>query len=191
MTGTDDRTRWKVHGERSLYDNEWIRLVLVDVELPDGQRFEHHVVRLRSAAMTAVLDDEDRVLMLWRHRFVSDRWGWELPGGLIDAGEDPATTAAREVEEETGFRPRSLEHVATFQPMVGMVDSEHVVFLARGADRVGDPTETTEAARIEWVPLSSVLGMIARGEIWNSGTLVALLHVLATWGAPGASQARG
>jgi len=172
-------TRWIRHGERTIYDNRWIRLTLVDVELPDGQRFEHHVAHLLPAAMTVILDDENRLLMMWRHRFVTDRWGWELPGGLVDPGEDPAVTAAREIEEETGLRPRSLEHLVSFQPMVGMVDSEHHVFLARGADRVGEPTEVTEAQRLEWVPLARIPELIARGEIWNSGTLVAVLHVLA------------
>ena len=38
--------RWTVHGERSLYESEWLRLVLVDVEIPGGERFEHHVVRM-------------------------------------------------------------------------------------------------------------------------------------------------
>jgi hypothetical protein len=38
--------RTKVYGERVLYDSPWVRLALVDVEPPDGHRFEHHVVRL-------------------------------------------------------------------------------------------------------------------------------------------------
>jgi 8-oxo-dGTP pyrophosphatase MutT (NUDIX family) len=66
----------------------------VDVELPDGERFWHHMVRLHRAAMMVLLDDQDRALLLWRHRFVQDLWGWELPGGLIDEGEEPAETAA-------------------------------------------------------------------------------------------------
>ena len=76
-------------GERVIYDNPWVWLGQVDVELPDGERFWHHVVRLHRAAMMVLLDDQDRVLLLWRHRFVQDRWGWELPGGLIDEGEEP------------------------------------------------------------------------------------------------------
>jgi 8-oxo-dGTP pyrophosphatase MutT (NUDIX family) len=125
-----------------------------------------------------LVDEQDQVLLLWRHRFVQDRWGWELPGGLIDEGEEPAETAVRELEEETGYRAGRVEHLITFQPMVGMVDSEHVVFVGRDPEKVGEPTETTEVERMEWVPLASVPGLIEFGEIWNSGTLVALLRLL-------------
>ena len=55
---------WKVYGERTLYDNPWVRLVKVDVEPPGGHRFEHHVVRLQRVAVAVVLDERDRVLML-------------------------------------------------------------------------------------------------------------------------------
>jgi 8-oxo-dGTP pyrophosphatase MutT (NUDIX family) len=127
-----------------------------------------------------LLDGQDRVLMLWRHRFVQDRWGWELPGGLIDEGEEPAETAVRELEEETGYRAGRVEHLITFQPMVGMVDSEHVVFVGREVERVGEATETNEIERMEWVPLTGVRALVAAGEIWNSGSLVALLTLLTT-----------
>ena len=64
--------RWKVFGERPIYENRYVRVTLVDVEPPDGRRFEHHAVRLNHVALALVLDDEDRVLMLWRHRFITD-----------------------------------------------------------------------------------------------------------------------
>ncbi len=176
---TGGRTsRWKTFGERVIYDNPWVWLGQVDVELPDGERFWHHVVRLHRAAMMVLVDGQDRVLLLWRHRFVQDRWGWELPGGLIDEGEEPAETAVRELEEETGYRAGRVEHLITFQPMVGMVDSEHVVFTGRDPEKIGEPTETTEVERMELVPLASVPGLVAAGEIWNAGTLVALLRLL-------------
>ena len=180
---SDVESRWITHGERSLYESEWVRLSKVDVELPDGQRFEHHKVWLPAASMTVLLnDDQTHALLLWRHRFISDVWNWELPGGLIDEGEMPDQTAARELEEETGFRPRSLEHLTTFEPMIGMVTCPHHVFLAPGGERIGEPTETTEMQRMEWVRLDRVPELIRTGEIRNSGTLVALLHVLAISG---------
>ena len=149
-------------------------------ELRHGERFEHHVVRLQRVAIAAVVDNSDRVLMLWRHRFVTDEWGWELPGGIVDAGEDSAATAAREVEEETGWRPGPMTHLLTFQPMIGMVDTPHELFTARGAELVGDPTDLEESGRVDWVPLASILELITKGEVLGSGSLVALLHILAT-----------
>src|SRR4029450_9367445 len=96
--------QWKVHGERPIYTSKWVTLWLVDVELPDGQRFEHHVVRMQTVAAAAVIADQRRVLMLWRHRFITGTWGWEIPTGIVDPNETPAQTATREVEEETGWR---------------------------------------------------------------------------------------
>jgi len=184
---SDGPSRWKTFGERVIYDNPWVWLGQVDVELPDGERFWHHVVRLHRAAMMVLLDEQDRVLLLWRHRFVQDRWGWELPGGLIDEGEEPAQTAARELEEETGYRAGRVEHLITFRPMAETVDCEHVVYVGRDPERVGDPAEASEVARLEWVPLGPVSGLIAAGEIWNAGTLVGLLRLL-TMDGPAVSR---
>ncbi|KUF19065.1 NUDIX hydrolase [Streptomyces silvensis] len=163
-----------------MYDSRWATLELWDVEPPGVERFDHHVVRLHHVAVAAVVDDRERVLMLWRYRFVPGSFGWELPGGIVDEGEDPRQAALREVEEETGWRPDALQHVVTYQPMVGMVDSPHEIFVGRGAERVGDPTDVEEAGHVAWVPLSEVPALMARGELSGSGTLVALLHLLSS-----------
>ncbi|WP_285564999.1 MULTISPECIES: NUDIX domain-containing protein [unclassified Streptomyces] len=184
----EDLEPWQIHGERTVYDNRWVKLTLVDVEPPGVERFEHHVVRLHHVAIAAVVDDQDRVLMLWRYRFVADQWGWELPGGIVDQGEDPHSTALREVEEETGWRPAGLDHVVTYQPMIGMVDSPHEIYVGKGAEHVGDPTDIEEAGHVAWVPLSDIPRLMARDELMGSGTLVALLHLLASRGK-GASTA--
>jgi 8-oxo-dGTP pyrophosphatase MutT (NUDIX family) len=189
LTGrTDDLEPWRIHGERTVYDNPWVRLTLVDVEPPGHGRFEHHVVHLQRVAIAAVFDDEDRVLMLHRYRFVPGRWGWELPGGIVDQGEDAAKAAAREVEEETGWRPHGLIQIASFEPMIGMVDSPHEVFVGRGATRVGEPSDSEEAGDVAWIPLADIRNLLAHGELAGSGTLVALLHVLA-FGPPAATAA--
>jgi len=172
---------WMIHGERVVYDSRWVRLSLVDVEPPGSEPFEHHVVRLFRVAVAAVIDDSDRVLMLWRYRFVPGRFGWELPGGVVEDSEDPAEAAARETEEETGWRPvRPLRHLLTFQPMVGMVDSPHELYIGRGAEQIeSGPTDAEEAGRVEWIPLAEIPRLIEKDELLGAGTLVALLHMLA------------
>jgi 8-oxo-dGTP pyrophosphatase MutT (NUDIX family) len=175
----DGVPRWQVYGERTIYDNPWVRLVQVDVEPPDGNRFWHHVVRLQTVAAAVVLDDHDRVLMLLRHRFATDETGWELPGGIVGPDETGAQAAVREAEEETGWRPTGTPRpVARFQPMPGMVDTPHEVYLIRGAQHIGDPTDREEAGRVDWIPMTNIPKMISQGEVLGSGSLVGLLAVL-------------
>ena len=173
-------TRWTIHGERVIDDTRRLRLSIAQVELPDGVHFEQYVLRMPKAAITVLLDDvQERVLMIWRHRFVPDCWTWELPGGYVDSDEDPAVTAAREVEEETGWRPRRMTLLTRFQPLVGSADFENLLFLGEGAEDTGAPADINEAARVEWITLDSVRERIARGEIIGAGTQIGLLHILA------------
>jgi 8-oxo-dGTP pyrophosphatase MutT (NUDIX family) len=178
--GYREPMRWTIHGERLVDDTRRVRLSIAQVELPDGVRFEQYVLRMPKAAMTVLLDDAgERVLMIWRHRFVPDRWTWELPGGYVDPDEDPAVTAAREVEEETGWRPRSVRPLTRFQPLAGTADFENLLFLGEGVQDSGKPADINEAARIERITLESVPDRIAAGEIIGAGTHIGLLHVLA------------
>lgn len=66
--------QWKIHGERPIYENAWVNVWLTDIETPDGNRWEHHVVKLRHLAVAAVVNERREVLMMWRHRFITDAW---------------------------------------------------------------------------------------------------------------------
>lgn len=176
----EELTRWTIHGERLVDDTRKLRLSIASVELPDGVHFEQYVLRMPKAAMMVVLDDDrESVLMMWRHRWILDRWVWELPGGYVDPDEDPATTAAREVEEETGWQPRDVRPLVSTQPMVGAADAENLLFVSLGAQYVGDPTDINEAEKIAWIPLSSVRERMDKGEIVGASSQVGLMHLLA------------
>ena len=171
---------WTVHGERMVYDNEWMRVALVDVELPSGARFEHHVLRMPAQASGVVVDVADRgVLMLWRHRFITDTWGWELPAGRVDAGETPIEAGARETLEETGWQPGPLAPMCSYFPHNGTSDMTFNLFVATSATHVGDPTDPDESARVEWVPWDTVRSEIAAGRIRDGMSITGLLYRLA------------
>ena len=173
--------RWTVHGERPVYESPWVGVGLADVEIPDGPRFEHHVLRMpRSAAGVVVHDPERGLLLLWRHRFITDVWGWEVPAGRVEDGEDPAEAAAREVLEETGWRPGPLTLLTTYHPMNGICDQRVDLFLARGAEHVGEPSDPGESERIAWVPVPELLGLITEGAMPDGLSLTAVLYALAS-----------
>jgi len=149
-------TRWRVHGEHALYSSFWVDLRLVDVELPDGTRFPHHVVRShRDAAGVVVVDPARGVLLIHRHRFITDTWGWEIPAGAVDAGETLEQAAARETLEETGWRPGPLRRIGWSYPSTGLMDQRFFYFRADGATFVQE-VDSPEVDRVEWKPVEEV-----------------------------------
>lgn len=180
---SDEHGAWQTFGERPVYDNRWVRVALADVQAPNGQRWEYHVVDLQRVAIGMVLDVRERVLMLWRYRFPTDQWGYELLGGLVEDGEEPAACAAREVEEESGWRPIGApEHLVGFQPLPGQVRAHTDVFLWREAEQVGPPTDTEEVGRLEWVPLSRIPALVDEQKILGAGAIIPLLRYIARAG---------
>ncbi len=172
--------RWTVHGERSLYESEWLRLVLVDVEIPAGARFEHHVVRMPNQAAGTIVRDLDRgVLLLWRHRFITDTWGWEIPAGRIDPGETASRAAARETLEETGWEPAPVRPLFRFQPTNGLSDQVFHIFIADGATYVGEPSDPGESERVEWVAVADLRRLVQEGQMLDGLSLTAVLYALA------------
>jgi 8-oxo-dGTP pyrophosphatase MutT (NUDIX family) len=170
--------RWTVHAERTLYESEWVTLALADVELPDGQRFKHHLVRIPQPAAALVVHEPERgVLLMHRHRFVVDAWGWEIPGGRIDPGETPAEAAVRETLEETGWRPGRVRPLFAYDPLSGVCDQRFHVFLADDATREREP-DLLETDHVEWVPLPALRRLIAAGEVRDGFSLTALLWFL-------------
>jgi len=81
------RGTWLNRGERILYDSAWVQLAIADVVMPDGTQVDHHVVRMPREAAGTIIVREGRVLLMYRHRFITDTWGWEIPAGAVDAGE--------------------------------------------------------------------------------------------------------
>lgn len=171
--------RWQTFGERTVYDSPWVRLDLVDVEIPGHGRVDHHVLRFPRPAVGVVVHDPDRgVLLLHRHRFITDSWGWEVPAGGVDPGEEPAEAAVRECREETGWAPGPLTAMGAYYPSNGISDQQFMLWRADGARHEGDPTDPAESSRVEWVPLDEARELVLAGQVTDGMSLTALLRFL-------------
>src|SRR5262249_49767279 len=158
----------------------WVGLRLADVEIPGGDRFEHHVVRVPKQAAGCVVHDPERgVLLLWRHRFITDTWGWEIPAGGVDGPETPAHAPARAGRAGRGWGAGPVEPLVTYQPSNGLSDQRFNIFLARGAEHEGDPVDFGGAERIAWRSVDEVRADIAGDEVADGLSLTALLYALA------------
>jgi 8-oxo-dGTP pyrophosphatase MutT (NUDIX family) len=161
--------RWQSFGAREIYGSPELWLGQVDVELPGGERVWEHVVRLPQVALMALLDERRRVLLVRRHRFVGDRQGWELPGGLVDDGEDPGEAALRELEDTTGYRAGRVEELIRFWPLAETVDCEHVAFAGHDPERLSAAVVVSDFERADWVRSSQFRRLSRRARSSMAG----------------------
>lgn len=176
--------QWITHSTlREVYSSWWMTLRIDDVEKPDGSHTEHEVVRGPDAAGMVVIHPERGILMIWRHRFLPDTWGWEIPGGAIDAGETPEAAARREFYEETGWKVRGpVRHLSTHHPSVGLVNQTFTIFAATDAEHHGEPPDANEALHVAWRPIPDVVADMRDGRISDGFSQLAVALALATYG---------
>jgi 8-oxo-dGTP pyrophosphatase MutT (NUDIX family) len=167
--------RWQIRSEQELYRDRWIDVRIADVELPDGRHLDHRLIRTLPGAGAVVLNPHNEVLLLWRHRFITDVWNYEIPMGGLEPGEDPIVAAAREVEEETGWRVGPLRPLLYDEPMNGLVDTRNHIFITDVAEFIGPPHEGIESDRVAWIPLAKIVDLIGSGQIVGGTTIAALL----------------
>jgi ADP-ribose pyrophosphatase YjhB (NUDIX family) len=166
---------WRKLGEQPVIETPWFGLRQARVELPGGRQLDHYLLRLPPLTMTAMLDAESRVLLLWRHRFIPDNRGWELPSGIAAAGSDLAATASRQALAESGWEALAPQPLLTLQQNSGLTDAAVHIFVTRQAIHRGPPEADFEAERIDWIPLADAPALIAGGQVKDASTTAALL----------------
>jgi ADP-ribose pyrophosphatase len=125
-----------------------------------------YVGRARGIGAAVILAIEDgHVLLVEQYRVPLQARCLELPAGLVGdetEGEDVATSAARELEEETGYRAVRIEIIGSFASSPGMVSETFTLVRAHGLTRVGDGGGVPgEDITVHRVPLADVPMFIA------------------------------
>lgn len=112
------------------YQGSAFKVASVTLQGEDGKQVRRDVVEHPGAACIVPMLDKDTVLLVEQWRIGAKRPLWEIPAGTLDPGEDPLACAARELEEETGYRAGKLEHLFTMFPSPGILDEKMHIFLA-------------------------------------------------------------
>lgn len=187
-----DPPRTTVHREWTVYDgNPWLTVTRNDITTPDGLNRAHHAIRLNTVATVIAVDEHHRVLLMRRHRWIVDTIGMESPGGIVDPGEDPLACARRELLEETGFEVDTLTLVADLEPMPGLVQTRHLVYVGSGPRQLTTPSDAEESAQLLWVPLNETTDLLAKGTLLGVGTAVGMLAAAALVAGEPATQSPG
>jgi 8-oxo-dGDP phosphatase len=169
---------FSVSGSDTVYVGRILALRLDHVKMPDGRTAVREVVEHPGSVVILPLDDDGTVVMIDQYRHPLGRRIRELPAGLLDApGEDPVTTAQRELLEEVGYTARDWSVLVDLVPSPGFSDESQRVFLARGLTQVGRPPSTDEENDLHVIrlPLAEAVQQVFAGEIVNSPAVAGLL----------------
>lgn len=115
---------------RQAYDGKAFKVATVALQRDDGKEVLRDVIEHPGAACVVPMLDKETVLLIEQWRIGAKRPLWEIPAGTLDPGEDPLACAARELEEETGYKAGKLEHLFTMFPSPGILDEKMHIFLA-------------------------------------------------------------
>ena len=118
---------------------------------------------------------EGEIVLVWQYRFGTNAFSLEIPGGVVDPGEDPAAAALRELREETGYEATHLELLSSYEPNPAIQANLMHTYLARNARLVG-PTHFDELEDLETVlvPKAELAGLLDRREITHALIVCAL-----------------
>jgi ADP-ribose pyrophosphatase len=141
------------------------------------------IVHPGSVVILPLLDD-GRMVLIRNTRFSIERTLWELPAGTRDPNEPVHECAARELEEETGYRAAQLTSLLDFYPAPGVSNERMHAFVATGLTPTRQALDATE--QIEVFPLApaEVLRMVRAGEIEDAKSLTVLLYHELIAGSP-------
>ncbi|MGH7151428.1 MAG: NUDIX hydrolase [Planctomycetota bacterium] len=144
-----------------------------------GQVSRFTILEGREWVNVVPFTDEGGLVMVRQYRHGAREVTLEIPGGIVDDGERPARTAARELREETGYRARSIVPLGWCWPNPATQTNRLHSFLALGCRRVGrvQPDEREDLEPV-LVPFARVPSLVAKGEIRHALVLAAfaLLH---------------
>jgi len=149
------------------------------IRLPNGNVAKREFVRHPGAAAVVPLKD-GRVLLVRQIRHAIGADLLEIPAGKLDvAGEDPADCARRELEEETGYRPGTLEPLGAFSTSPGFTDERFHLYLATDLVQTGPQPEHDggEPITAEWWALDEALDAVIGGTITDAKTVVGIALV--------------
>lgn len=165
--------RGKLLKKEKVYSGRIIDLEVDQIRI-NGRQFIREVVRHPGGVVILAEVEKDRIPFVRQHRYPMNRELLELPAGKLDAGEEPVISAARELEEETGFRPLDLKHVLSFYSSPGFCDELLYLFYTEEVIRTAPKLEFDEDLVVEFYSLSDAIEMVAHGEILDAKTTAAL-----------------
>ena len=169
--------KWKIDKSQEVLNTPPFNILEKTYKKPRGLgNMQAYVVDCPDWVNVIGLTKNNEVLLIKQFRFGTDDIELEIPGGVVEHGEDPIIAAKREFEEETGYQSKQWEKIGTVDANPAIMNNKCYTFLAKSITPSGeinfDPDEMIEH---KLVPLENVRELVENGLITNT-FIIAAFH---------------
>ena len=162
---------------KRMYTGKVLKLDLDTVALPNGRTTELEILRHPGASAVVPLKEDGKVVLIRQLRYAAGGFIYEIPAGKLDHQEDPKICAARELEEEVGYRAGNLTLLTSIWTAPGFTDEVIHIYLGTHLEVGKQNLDQDEVLEIvEW-PLEEAMAKIVDGTIRDAKTIIGLQMV--------------
>ena len=162
---------------RHVYKGRVVALNVDTVTLPNGVTIELEIIRHPGASAMVPLKDDGTVVLIRQFRHAAGGFIYEIPAGKLHPGEDPGLCAARELEEEVGYRADRFELLSSIFTAPGFTDEVIHIYKAAGLTKTQQSLDRDEVLEVVELPMQQAMAMIAAGHIRDAKTIIGLQSV--------------
>ena len=167
-----------VIGSESIYEGKIVHLRVDTVRLPDGKESKREIVAHSGAVCIVPVRDDGMILLVRQFRLAADGILLEIPAGTREAGEEPMACAARELEEETGYRAAQIVPLFSAYLAPGYSTERIHAYLATGLTATQTHFDEGENLELVALPFDEIERRLLAGEFQDAKTIAALLLAL-------------
>ncbi len=162
---------------KPIYKGTVVTLNIDTVRLPNGHTIDLEIIRHPGAAAVVPIKEDGTVVLIQQFRHAANGFIYEIPAGKLHPQEDPLDCAARELEEEIGYRAKRFELLSSIFTAPGFADEVIHVYLATGLTIGTQNLDQDEVLEVVEMPLQEAILKIEDGTIRDAKTIVGLQSV--------------
>lgn len=181
MPNKEKGSGWTLKTTEVVYENPWIQVNHDTVINPAGSDGIYGRIHFKNQAIGILpIDEKGGTWLVCQTRYLFGEQTWEIPEGGSPAGEDPLSTAQRELLEETGLSASEWQLWLNLQLSNSVTDEVATIYLAKKLTQGEMCLEETEDITVRYLPLKEAVAMVYSGEIVDAMSVAALLKVAAS-----------